>query len=435
MLDINFIKSNLDIVKDAVVNKNLVVDADRLVVLDEQKRKIQQQIDTIGAKRNELARQAKGEKPDQESIDVGKKLKEELVELEKNFKNINDEYLIILQQLPNIPTVDTPIGKDESENKIIGKFGEIAQMDFKPKEHWEIAESMGLLDSERAAKISGSRFVYLNGDLVFLQYALIQYTLESLTNKDFLEKIIKDFRLNISSKPFVPVVPPVIIRSEVMQRMARLEPREERYHIENDDLYLVGSAEHALGPLYMDEILKEEDLPLRYIGVSSAFRREAGSYGKDIRGLIRVHQFEKCEMESFSIPENSLEEHKLFVAIQETLMRSLSIPYQIILKCTGDMGAPNARAVDIEAWFPGQNKYRETHTADYMTDYQSRRLKTKVRLNSGTSDYVHMNDGTACAIGRTIAAIVENYQQADGSIVVPAVLRKYMSDKEVVKAI
>lgn len=434
MLDINFVKNNLEVVKSAVVNKNLTVDVDKLVLLDEQKKKIQQQIDAIGAKRNELARQAKGEKPKQEAIDAGKKLKEELVELEKKYKNIDEEFVVILQLLPNIPTSDTPVGKDESGNKIVGKFGEIARMDFKPKEHWEIAEGLGLLDSERATKVSGSRFVYMKGDIVLLQYALIQLVIETLTSENTLAKIIADFGLSVSAKPFIPIIPPVIVRSDVMQRMARLEPKEERYHIEIDDLYLVGSAEHSLGPIYMDETLPEEELPIRLVGVSSAFRREAGSYGKDIKGMIRVHQFEKCEMESFSTPENSLEEHKLFVAIQETITRSLNIPYQVVLKCTGDMGTPDARAVDIEAWFPGQNKYRETHTADYMTDYQSRRLKTKVRLKSGALEYVHMNDGTAFA-GRTIAAIIENYQQKDGSIVIPQVLRKYFGDKEVVKAI
>jgi len=434
MLDINFIKDNLKTVKNAVVNKNLIVDVDRLVLLDEQKRKIQQQIDEIGAKRNELARNAKGEKPNQEAVDAGKKLKEELVELEKKYTNLDEEFASILQQLPNIPTSDTPIGKDESGNKIIGKFGDNTQKSFKPKEHWEIAEGMGLLDSERATKISGSRFVYLKGDIVLLQYALIQQVLEILTSETELEKIIKNFNLSVSAKPFVPVIPPVIIRSDVMQRMARLEPKEERYHIEIDDMYLVGSAEHALGPMFMDETIQEEDLPIRLVGVSSAFRREAGSYGKDTKGMIRVHQFEKCEMESFSVSENSLEEHKLFVAIQETLMQSLNIPYQVVLKCTGDMGTPDARAVDIEAWFPGQNTYRETHTADYMTDYQSRRLKTKVKMKSGSVEFIHMNDGTAFA-GRTIAAIIENYQQADGSVVVPEVLKKYLGGKEVLRAI
>jgi seryl-tRNA synthetase len=434
MLDINFVKKNLEIVKSAVVNKNLTVDVDKLILLDDEKKKIQQQIDEIGAKRNELVRQAKGEKPSQEAINIGKKLKEDLTELEKSFKSIDDEFTVILLQLPNVPTPDTPTGKDESENKIIGKFGEIAQMNFKPKEHWEIAENLGLLDSERATKISGSRFIYMKGDIVLLQYALIQQVLDILTDKTALEKIIADFNLSTSAKPFVPVIPPVIVRSEVMQRMARLEPKEERYHIEIDNMYLVGSAEHALGPMFMDETLQEENLPLRFVGVSSAFRREAGSYGKDIKGMIRVHQFEKCEMESFSTPENSLEEHKLFIAIQETLMRSLNIPYQLVLKCTGDMGTPDARAVDIEAWFPGQNKYRETHTSDYMTDFQSRRLKTKIRMKSGGTEFVHMNDGTAFA-GRTIAAIIENYQQADGSVVVPEVLRKYLGGKEVVKAV
>jgi seryl-tRNA synthetase len=209
--------------------------------------------------------------------------------------------------------------------------------------------------------------------------------------------------------------------------MARLDAtlEDERYYFPKDDIYLIGSAEHTLGPLHMDETLKEDDLPIRYVGFSTCFRREAGSYGRDTRGILRVHQFDKVEMESFTVPENSLKEQEFFVAIQEYLMQELKLPYQVVMTCTGDQGDPDARHIDIEAWMPGQQKYRETHSADLMTDYQARRLNTRVRRADGSLNFVHMNDATVFAIGRTLIAIVENYQRADGTITVPEVLRPY----------
>jgi seryl-tRNA synthetase len=436
MLDINFIKENVDLVKKVCIDKKVFVDVDRLVALNLEIVKYRQEIDVLNAERNKLTISIGGVKPTEEQLKTAKELKEKIATFAggANLDSLEAEYKILMEQLPNIPTTDTPVGIDESENQVLSKWGEIKTFDFKPREHWEIADKLHLLDTERATKVSGSRFVYLRGDLVLLQYALIQQAMRILTNKDALAKIIAEFGLSVSDKPFTPIIPPVIVKAEVMQRMARLEPKEERYHIEQDDLYLVGSAEHTLGPTYMDETLITEELPIRLVGVSSAFRREAGSYGKDTKGMIRLHQFEKCEMESFSLPDASLQEHLLFSAIQETLMRTLNIPYQVILKCTGDMGTPNARAADIEAWFPGQNKYRETHTADYMTDFQARRLKTKIKFADGKTIFAHMNDGTAFA-GRTIAAIIENYQQEDGSVIIPEVLREYFGGREKISVV
>jgi seryl-tRNA synthetase len=220
-----------------------------------------------------------------------------------------------------------------------------------------------------------------------------------------------------------------MIRPEVFQRMARLEPKEERYYIPSDDIYLIGSAEHTLGPLHMDETIQEDRLPIRYLGFSTAFRREAGSYGKDTRGILRVHQFDKLEMESFVSPEEGFAEQDFFVAIQEYLVHSLGLPYQVVAICTGDMGNPDVRQFDIEMWIPSQGKYRETHTSDYMGDYQARRLATKMKRKDGKTEFVHMNDATAFAIGRTLIAIMENYQTADGKIMVPEVLQKYVGKK------
>ena len=222
-----------------------------------------------------------------------------------------------------------------------------------------------------------------------------------------------------------------MIKPDIFAKMARLEPKDERYYIQSDDVYLVGSAEHALGPMHMDETILEQDLPLRYAGYSTAFRREAGSYGKDTKGILRMHQFDKIEMESFSKPEDSIMEQDFFVAIQEYLLKQLEIPYQVMMICTGDMGGPDARQIDIECWMPGQNKYRETHTADLMTDYQARRLNTKLKRKDGKNEFVHMNDATVFAIGRTLIAILENNQQKDGSVKVPKVLHKYTGFKAI----
>jgi seryl-tRNA synthetase len=211
-----------------------------------------------------------------------------------------------------------------------------------------------------------------------------------------------------------------------MKKMDRFDPIDDRYYFKEDKQLLVGSAEHSLGPIHMNQIIKEENLPIRYIGYSTAFRREAGTYGKDMRGILRCHQFDKLEMESFTTAENGLAEQNLIVAIQEYIVGQLEIPYQVVAICTGDIGKPDYRQIDIECWMPGQNKYRETHTSDYMTDFQSRRLNTKYKKTDGKTELVHMNDATAAAIGRMLIAILENYQQKDGSVKIPKVLQKYM---------
>jgi seryl-tRNA synthetase len=259
-----------------------------------------------------------------------------------------------------------------------------------------------------------------------MQFALISYVMHTLSSREMIEKIAKEANLEVDAKPFIPVIPPVMMRADVMGRMARLHPIDERYYFEKDELVLVGSAEHTLGPLHMGEVIDESRLPIRYIGYSTAFRREAGTYGKDTRGILRQHQFDKLEMESFVRPEDGYREQDLFVAIQEYLMRSLKLPHQTVLICTGDMGKPDHRQFDIETWMPGQDTYRETQTSDYMGGYQARRLNTRVKNSAGELTFVHMNDGTAFAIGRTLIAIMENYQLEDGTIKVPDVLVPYV---------
>ena len=417
MLDIKYIRENPDKIKLTCKNKQVVCDIDRILELDKKRRNLLKETETLKAKQNKL-----GKENQEEAREIKNKIKELLPEL----KEIEEELSGILDKVPNIISEDTPIGPDESGNKVIRKWGEKPKFDFTFKDHLELGEELDIIDVKRAAKVSGTRFNYLKGGAVLIQFALIQYVFSVLTNEKILKKILTEKDLDISSKPFIPVVTPVMIKPKPFQRMARLEPREERYYIPKDDMYLIGSAEHTLGSMHMDEVFNKKDMPVRYIGYSTAFRREAGAYGQDTRGILRVHQFDKLEMESFSLPENGLKEQDFIINIQEYLVRKLELPYRVVMICTGDMGAPDYRQVDIETWLPGQNQYRETHTSDYMTDYQSRRLNIRVRNSDGDLDFVHMNDATAIAIGRILIAIIENYQQKDGSIKIPKVLREYM---------
>ncbi|EKD78496.1 MAG: hypothetical protein ACD_41C00339G0004, partial [uncultured bacterium] len=397
MIDIKFIREHADVVKAAATHKNVVVDVDAIITLDTTRKQLQTKHDMLRAEQRALGK------------DGAKELSIKVKSIQKELTEVEEQLRVLLWTVPNIPTDDTPIGKDESQNQVVKQWGSQPQFDFQPKPHWELGSALGMIDNERAAQVSGARFTYLTGSLAVMQFALTQYVLQLLVGKGFHL-----------------VVPPLFIKPEVFAKMARLHPKEERYHIPSDDLYLIGSAEHTLGPIHMDEILSEAKLPKRYCAYTPAFRREAGAAGKDTRGILRLHQFDKIEMEVFSTPEQAMAEHQLLVSIEEEILQALALPYQLLLKCTGDIGDPNARGMDINTWMPGQKVYRETHTADYMSDYQARRLNTKFRAADGTTSFVHMNDATAIAIGRTLAAIMENYQQVDGSIKVPAVLQPWM---------
>ncbi|MBU6447363.1 serine--tRNA ligase [Patescibacteria group bacterium] len=417
MLDIKFIRENEDLVKKAVKDKKANVDIGELLKLDEQRRKLQYDIDNLNQERNMAAKE--------KNIERGKLIKENSGALQEDFKKIDAAFTELMYKVPNIPSEFTPVGPDESANKVIRKVGELPKFDFKPKEHWQIGKDLDIIDTETAAQVTGARFAYLKGGLALMQFAVIQMIMGLLTDEKELAKIAKHAGLDVSTKSFVPVLPPVMIKPEVMQRMGRLEPKEERYYIPSDDLYLIGSAEHTLGPMHMDSSIDEHNLPVRYIGFSTAFRREAGSYGKDMKGILRVHQFDKLEMETFTTLDKANDEQAFIVAIQEKIMQMLELPYQVMEISTGDMGAPDYRQIDIETWLPGQDRYRETHTSDNMTDFQSRRLNIKVKRADGKNELAAMNDATASA-GRTLIAIMENYQQADGSILVPKALQPYM---------
>lgn len=369
-------------------------------------------------------------KPEPAVLEEAKSLKEKIQSLEPEFERVEGEFLALYKRIPNIPTLDTPIGLTEEENVVVKQWGKIREFSFTPKNHAEIASVRGWIDKERAANVAGARFAYLMGDLVRLQFALIQWVMDTLGDSSVLDTVIKENNLKVSNKPFTPVLPPYMIKTAPYDAMDRLEPREERYKIEGEDLWLQGSAEHVLGAMHAGEIFDESVMPVRYLGYATSFRGEAGTYGKDMEGIIRMHQFDKLEMESFSTAETSHDEHLLFAGLQEYLMQALEIPYQKLQKCTFDIGKPNAKGSDIEAWLPGQGKYRETHTADYMTDYQARRLQTRVRRANGDVELIHTNDATAFACGRALVAIMENYQNEDCTISVPKVLQKYLGGKE-----
>lgn len=428
MLDIKFVRENTETVKKGVTAKNFDASLiDTLLELDEEKRKLQIEIESLRAQRNNVAKL--------KDIVKGKEIKFKLQEKEPKLNELDIKLKELLYKIPNIPSLQTPVGKDDSGNKVIRNWGEPGKFNFKVKDHMEIGTDLGIIDTETAAKVTGARFGYLKGGAAMLECAILLYVFEKLTDVNFIKAQAEKIDKNLSVKPFIPVIPPVMIKPEVFSRMGRLSPETEieRYFLQRDDLYLTGSAEHTLGPMHMDETINEKDLPIRYVGFSTSFRREAGSYGKDTRGILRVHQFDKIEMESFTTPEMGGFEQELIISIQEELTRGFGIPFQTVEICTGDMGGPDFRQVDLECWLPGQNKYRETHTSDYMTDYQSRRLGTRVRRVDGKTEYVHMNDATAFAMGRIIIAILENNQNEDGSVTIPDALRKWMGKEKIEK--
>ncbi len=429
MLDIRFIRENSEAVQINAKNKGNDVDITSLLQLDSSRRELQTQIDDLRAKRNDIVAQTKGGRPTDELIAQGKAIKDQLTEIELRFKDIDVDFMTLLKKVPNMALATVPVGSTEDENVVTKTVGEPTKFDFKPRNHADIATERGWIDKERAAKVTGSRFAYIEGDLVKLQMAIVQYVMNTLSDETKIAEIAAGAGLKVSSNPLKPILPPLMIRTDMYDAMDRLEPRDDRYKLEGDDLWLQGSAEHVLGSMHAGEIFDESQLPLRYLGYATSFRREAGTYGKDMEGILRMHQFDKLEMESFTVAQDGHNEHLLFVAIQEYLLAQLGMPYRVLEKCTFDIGKPNACGVDMETWLPGQDKYRETHTADYMTDYQSRRLNTRVRRESGNLELVHTNDATAFALGRIMIAIIENGQTADGQVCIPTVLQPYLAGR------
>lgn len=429
MLDIRYIRDNADKVQENAKRKGYDVDIASLLESDRSRRELQQQADELRERRNVIATQMKGGKPADELIAEGKALKERLTTLEAELRTQEEAVYSKIRLVPNMALDDVPVGASEDENVVAKTVGTPREFDFVPKNHAEIATAKGWLDKERAAKVAGSRFAYLKGDLVMLEWAMHMYALSQLTNPLLIERLVKENNLNVSTKPFIPVQPPYVARTSVYEATGRLNKEEQTYKLAEDDLWLNASAEHVIAPMYLDEILPEADLPHRYVGYTTAFRREAGTYGKDMEGFLRMHQFNKLEMECFTTPESSYDEHLLQIAIQEHLMTQLELPYRVVLKCTADIGSPNARGVDIDVWLPGQQQYRETHTADLIGDYQTRRMNTRVRRQDGTVELAHTDDATALS-QRPLIALLENHQTKDGDVRVPEVLRVYLGGRD-----
>jgi len=408
MLDVDFIRTNADAVKEMMVSRNKTIDVvDQFLDADGRWRALTQEIEEMRALQKKLSAQR--------DIELAKSNKVQLQEKEGLLADCAAERRRLLLEIPNMPFSDVPRGKDESENVVLKTVGNVPSFDFEVRDHLELGEKLDIIDTKKAAEVSGSRFYYLKNEGALLEFALIRYAIDVLTKEGFS-----------------PVIVPVMIKPDVYERMGRLtnSQKEERYYLEKDDMYLVGSAEHTLGPLHMDESFTEKELPKRYVGFSTCFRREAGSYGKDTRGILRVHQFDKVEMYVFADPKHSEEEHRFMLSMQEKLWKGLQIPYRVVAICTGDMGPTDARQFDVEAWVPSQKTYREVASCSNTTDYQTRGINTKIKYADGTSGYAHALNATALALGRTIIAIMENNQQKDGTILIPEALQKYMGGSE-----
>lgn len=433
MIDLQDLRARPDAYDKAAKDKAVKVDVLAFLKLDEQRRELQQHVDAMRSEKNAVSKavpQMQGDEKAKAIADM-KELGEKLKASEEKYTAMEEEWKQMYLLIPNLPLPEVPVGHSEDDNVPVREVGEKKKFAFEPKDHMALGTALGIIDVEKAAIVSGSRFAYLKGDAVRLQMAIIQLTFDTLADEKLLATLITKNGLSVSPKAFVPMLPPVIMRKEVMDRMDRLQPEEQRYLLPEDGQVLVGSAEHTMGPYHMEETIPQENLPVRYIGFSTAFRREAGTYGKDMGGILRVHQFDKLEMESFATAETGAEEQKLIVAVQEHLVQLIEVPYRVLQKCTYDIGKPNANGLDIECWIPSQQTYRETHTSDYMTDYQARRLGTYYKGPDGKK-LVHMNDATAFAVGRTIIAILENHQNADGSVTIPKALRPYMGGQETI---
>lgn len=425
MLDIKFIRENQELVKQGLANKNTVVDLDLLLAMDKRRRELISQKEILQAEQN---KKSKNGPKDPVELEALKNIKNQIKLLHGELSGVESKLEALLYTVPNLPLESVPVGKSGAENQVLREVGAKKKFGFKPLSYIELGEKLDLIDTERAAKVSGTRFGYLKHEGAIMEFALVQLALSLLINKSEIAKIIKNKKLNILPKSFIPVVPPVLIKPESMKAMGYSERGgDEIYFLEKDQLYLVGTSEQSVGPMHMDESFERSVLPHRHISFSTCFRREAGSYGKDTKGILRVHQFDKLEMFVTCTPETALQEHELLLGIEEKLMQLLGLPYRVLNICTGDLGDPAASKYDIEAWLPGQNngegEYRETHSTSNTTDYQARRLNVKIKSENV---YTHMLNGTAFAIGRTILAIIENYQTKKGTIIIPKALRKYM---------
>jgi len=416
MLDIELLRKNPEFVKERLRLRK--EDYPRLVDealrLDEERRSILKDLEALRAERNALSkeigkRKSKGEQTAELEGKV-KEIKEKIEGLEDKLSEVEEQLKGVMLSIPNIPHQSVPVGKDETENVEVRRWGVPRDFDFEPKAHYEIGEALGILDFERGASLAGSRFTVMWGWGAKLERALINFMLDFHTSRGYKEVWV-----------------PHLVKPEILEGTGQLPKFEEDlYFCERDGLYLIPTAEVPLTNLFRDTILEEKDLPIYLTAYTPCYRREAGAYGKDIRGIIRQHQFDKVELVKIVHPDTSDEELEKLTADAEEILRLLGLPYRVVALCTGDLGFASAKTYDIEVWFPSQNKYREISSCSNCTDFQARRMNTRFKDSQGRKRFVHTLNGSGLAVGRTLAAILENYQQKDGSVVVPEVLRDYL---------
>jgi seryl-tRNA synthetase len=414
MLDLKLIRSDPERVKTALARRGAAERVDELLALDARRRQLLPEVENAQAERKALSKQigeAKqaGEGAEELMATVGA-LKERIEAGREELERVDLELEKLSLSLPNLPDPDAPDGLTEDDAVVLREVGERPEFDFAPRDHLEIGTELGLIDMESAARLSGSRFAYLKGDLVMLELALVRFAIEL-----------------VRAEGHEPVVPPVLVREEALEGTGFLPgDRDQIYEIPKDELFLTGTSEVALAGLHADQILEADSLPLRYCGFSTCFRREAGAAGRDTRGIFRVHQFDKVEMFSFVEPTGSAAEHERLLAIEERILGELEIPYRVVNVAVGDLGAPAAKKYDCEAWIPSQGRYRELTSCSNTTDYQARRLGCRYRTADGESPQaVHTLNGTAVAVGRTIIALIENRQERDGGFTLPKTLHRY----------
>ncbi len=416
MLDIKRIREDPDPYRAALARRDLADAVDRLLEADERRRSLTASVEELRAAQNRASKAIGAAQGDEKQrlIDEVAKVSAELKDREPELAAAEEGLRSLLAEIPNLPHESAPDGFTEEDAVEIKRNHEQPPMfDFEPRDHAELGELLGVLDTERGARTSGSRFVYLMGDLVFVQFALMRHAMDVVVEKGFS-----------------PMIPPVLVREDAMYGTGFLPTEAVNLYVtREDELYLVGTSEVPLAAFHLGEIVEEADLPIRYAGYSSCFRREAGSYGKDLGGMFRVHQFDKVEMFAFCTPESSWDEHERILAIEEEIMGNLEIPYRVVNIAAGDLGGAAAKKYDIEGWLPGQGRYRELTSCSNTTDYQARRMQTRVRRSGGDVEVLHTLNGTATAIGRTLIAILENHQRADGSVEIPAKLHPYLPER------
>ena len=401
MLDPAILKDNLEVLESNISRRNLDIDVNHLISLNEERKSLRFNAEQKRSQQKELGKQiANADKNEKEELlNKASELSDEVKLLFEQVDKKDEEFLNQWVKIPNLISKTSPDGKSDKDNLEIKKVGNVKEIS-NPKDHLEIASQLNLIDVEKASEVSGSRFAYLFGDLVKIEFNLVSWALNKL-----------------SEKGFTPTVPPVLVRENALYGTGFFpDDAEQVYEIPNDDLYLVGTSEVPLAALHTNEIINMEELPIRYAGFSTCFRREAGTYGKDTTGIFRVHQFDKVEMFSFCNPEKSEEEHEFILSVEEELLQSLEIPYRVVDVCAGDLGASAAKKYDIEAWIPSQNTYREVTSCSNTTSFQARRLNIRAK-SEGETSILHTLNGTAIAVGRILIALIENNQTEDGEVV------------------